>query len=101
MGLVPSIVDRAGHTPVVAAGGIADGRGLAAALSLGASGISMGTRFLASTEAVSTQAEHRALIAHNADDTIRTRVIDLVPGPGPGSCHSDRSRLTEATGRTR
>jgi nitronate monooxygenase len=81
MGLVPSVVDRAGQIPVVAAGGIADGRGLAAALSLGASGISMGTRFLASTEALSSQAEHRALVAHNTDDTIRTRVIDLVRGP--------------------
>lgn len=48
--LIPSVVDVAGDTPVLAAGGIADGRGLAAAMCLGASGVVMGTRFLASTE---------------------------------------------------
>ena len=50
MVLVPQVVDVAGDVPVVAAGGIADGRGLAAALALGAQGVSMGTRFLASHE---------------------------------------------------
>ncbi len=51
MALIPSIVDAVGDVPVVAAGGIADGRGLAAALSLGASAIWVGTRFLAAAEA--------------------------------------------------
>jgi nitronate monooxygenase len=51
MALVPAVVDAVGTTPVVAAGGIADGRGLAAALALGASGVWIGTRFLASSEA--------------------------------------------------
>jgi nitronate monooxygenase len=51
MALVPAVVDAAGRVPVVAAGGIADGRGLAAALALGAAGVALGTRFLASTEA--------------------------------------------------
>lgn len=50
MVLVPEIVDLAGDVPVVAAGGIGDGRGLAAALALGAQGASLGTRFLATTE---------------------------------------------------
>jgi nitronate monooxygenase/enoyl-[acyl-carrier protein] reductase II len=50
MVLVPQVVDIAGDVPVIAAGGIADGRGLAAALALGAQGVSMGTRFLATTE---------------------------------------------------
>ncbi len=50
MVLVPQVVDLAGAVPVLAAGGIADGRGLAAALALGAQGVSMGTRFLASSE---------------------------------------------------
>ena len=48
--LVPAVVDIAGTTPVVAAGGIADGRGVAAALALGAQGACLGTRFLATTE---------------------------------------------------
>ena len=51
MALLPAVVDAAGSVPVVAAGGIADGRGLAAALALGASGVWIGTRFLASAEA--------------------------------------------------
>ena len=51
MALVPAIVDVSGDTPVIAAGGISDGRGIAAALCLGASGAWIGTRFLASDEA--------------------------------------------------
>ncbi len=51
MPLVPTVVDAVKPTPVVAAGGIADGRGLAAALALGAAGVWIGTRFLASHEA--------------------------------------------------
>src|SRR5262249_31237827 len=52
IGLVPAVVDAVAPIPVVAAGGIADGRGLAAALALGAAGISMGTRFTASRESL-------------------------------------------------
>ncbi len=51
LALVPQVVDVADGIPVVAAGGIADGRGLAAALMLGAQGVNIGTRFLAATEA--------------------------------------------------
>ena len=50
MVLGPAVVDVAGEVPVVAAGGIGDGRGIAAAFALGAQGVSLGTRFLASTE---------------------------------------------------
>ena len=50
MVLVPAVVDIAGAVPVVAAGGIADGRGIAAGLVLGAEGVSLGTRFLATTK---------------------------------------------------
>ncbi len=90
MGLVPSAVDRAGDVPVVAAGGIADGRGLAAALALGAAGVSMGTRFLASVEAISTAGEAAALVAHGAEDTVRTPVIDVVRGPAWPDGHDGR-----------
>ncbi len=51
MVLVPQVVDEVSPVPVVAAGGIADGRGLAAALALGAQGANIGTRFIASEEA--------------------------------------------------
>ena len=50
MPLIPSVIDAVGPVPVLAAGGIADGRGLAAALALGADGALLGTRFLASDE---------------------------------------------------
>jgi nitronate monooxygenase len=50
MALVPAVVDAVGPTPVIAAGGVADGRGLAAALALGAAGVWMGSRFLLSAE---------------------------------------------------
>lgn len=90
MGLIPSIVDAAGDVPVVAAGGIADGRGLAAALALGAAGVSMGTRFLASREAISTPQEQAALVAGRAEDTVRTAVVDLIRGPSWPEGHDGR-----------
>jgi len=60
--LVPRVVDSVYPTPVVAAGGIANGRGLAAALALGAEGVVLGTRLIAATES-------------NAHDTYRQKVI--------------------------
>jgi NAD(P)H-dependent flavin oxidoreductase YrpB (nitropropane dioxygenase family) len=70
MPLVPAVVDAVAPTPVVAAGGIADGRGLAAALSLGAAGAWIGTRFLASEEAV-IHARYRERLLHaNENDTV-------------------------------
>jgi nitronate monooxygenase/enoyl-[acyl-carrier protein] reductase II len=68
MVLVPQVVDVAGDIPVVAAGGIADGRGLAAALALGAQGVSMGTRFLASAELrIADEWKHRIVEADAVD----------------------------------
>lgn len=88
--LIPSVVDRAGETPVVAAGGIADGRGLAAALMLGAQGVVLGTRFLATTEALSNPAEAALLTELSAVDTIRTDVYDVVRGPRWPDHHDGR-----------
>lgn len=90
MALIPSVVDRAGDIPVVAAGGIADGRGLAAALVLGAQGITMGTRFLASREAISNPVEAAKLVALGTFDTVRTDVYDVVRGPAWPSGHDGR-----------
>jgi nitronate monooxygenase len=82
LALVPAVVDavreRNDEIVVVAAGGIADGRGLAAALMLGAQGALIGTRFLASDEALISAAAKAKLVAARGDDTIRTRVFDIV-----------------------
>jgi nitronate monooxygenase len=78
--LVPAIVDLVAPTPVIAAGGIVDGRGVAAALVLGAQGALMGTRFCASTEALGRDAAKRRLIEAHGDETARTRVFDIVRG---------------------
>ena len=63
-----------------AAGGIADGRGLAAALALGAAGVSMGTRFTASRESLWDPAMKAATLAAGGDQTEQTRVFDVVRG---------------------
>ncbi len=81
LALVPAVVDMVQgsgqQVPVVAAGGIADGRGLAAALMLGAAGVLMGTRFCASDEWLGTLEAQAALVAGSGDDTLRTRVFDI------------------------
>lgn len=76
--LVPAVVDIAGNVPVVAAGGIADGRGLAAALVLGAAGVLCGTAFYASSEALSHDCAKWAAVAGTGDNTERSSVFDIV-----------------------
>lgn len=80
--LVPEIADylaqAAPATLLVAAGGIADDRGLAAALMLGADGVLIGSRFWASAEALVHSAFQNAAIAADGDATIRTSVVDIV-----------------------
>lgn len=74
MPLVPLIVDAVGdQVPVVAAGGIFDGRGLAAALALGADGVWLGTRFIASPEAQSVKGFKEALVRTGEDGTVISR----------------------------
>jgi NAD(P)H-dependent flavin oxidoreductase YrpB (nitropropane dioxygenase family) len=81
MALVPQAVDVAGGIPVIAAGGIADGRGLVAALALGAQAVIMGTRFVAAEESTPMAAQHRErILASTADDTVYTDVFDIVDG---------------------
>lgn len=78
MALVPSVVDAVAPVPVVAAGGIADGRGLAAALALGASGAWIGTRFLASSEAAIHSHYRERLLNASESDTIHLQnLFDL------------------------
>lgn len=80
--LVPEIADflarESPETLLCAAGGIADGRGLAAALTLGADGVMVGTRFWAAEEALVHPKMHAAGVAATGDDTIRTKVTDIV-----------------------
>lgn len=77
--LVPSLVDRL-SIPVVCAGAVADGRGLAAALMLGASAVQMGTRFIASTECEATPGWKDAIVAASADDLVLTQRLSGVTG---------------------
>jgi enoyl-[acyl-carrier protein] reductase II len=74
MALVPQVVDAVGErVPVVAAGGIVDGRGLAAALALGADGVWVGTRFIATPEARGVAGYKDILLRSHEDDTVVTR----------------------------
>src|SRR5206468_10672343 len=70
--LVPRVVDAVAPTPVVAAGGIADGRGLAAVLALGAQAAVMGTRFLATREARAHPRYKQGLLESTEESTVRT-----------------------------
>jgi nitronate monooxygenase len=81
MALVPQVVDAVG-VPVVAAGGISDGRGLVAALALGAAGVQMGTRFLLACESGAHPAYRRGLLAATEEDTVVTRVFTGRPARG-------------------
>ncbi|GAA4228517.1 nitronate monooxygenase [Streptosporangium album] len=74
---VPVVVDLAAPVPVLAAGGIADGRGVAAALALGAAGALIGTRFQATTEALVASATAKAIVEGRGQDTERSRVLDI------------------------
>ncbi|MCW5853537.1 MAG: nitronate monooxygenase [Anaerolineae bacterium] len=93
--LLPQGVTVAEGRPVLAAGGLVDGRGLAAMLCLGADGIVMGTRFLMTTEAPTSEAHRQAIL--NADDTVASKVFDTlwaVDWPGV-TVRTIRNRLVE------
>jgi enoyl-[acyl-carrier protein] reductase II len=78
MALVPQVVQAVSPIPVLAAGGIADGRGLAAALVLGAQGINVGTRFLASTEAGISEVWKQAICSAESEDAVKIEFADYV-----------------------
>lgn len=91
----------AGTTPVVAAGGIADGRGVAAALALGAQGACLGTRFLATTEMTIDPAWKRRILAAQAEDAVKVensaRVMPPFTIPQTGRPYAPRSLRTPLT----
>jgi enoyl-[acyl-carrier protein] reductase II len=83
LALVPQVVDAVSPIPVVAAGGIFDGRGIAAALMLGAAGVNLGTRFIATKEAPVPEEWKQAIAQANSEDAIKVDVInDISPLPG-------------------
>jgi nitronate monooxygenase len=90
--IVPSIVDlAAGRVPVAAAGGIGDGRGLAAMMMLGAAGVLLGTRFYASQECDGAEEAKKRICAATGGSTVRGIIFDLSrnnvwPAPFNGRC---------------
>jgi nitronate monooxygenase len=90
--IVPSVVDlAAGRVPVVAAGGLADGRGLAAMMMLGAAGVMLGTRFYASRECDGPEEAKKRICAASSGNSIRSIIFDISrnnvwPAPFTGRC---------------
>src|SRR5690348_3581065 len=76
--IVPAVIDlAAGRVPVVAAGGLADGRGLAAMMILGASGVMLGTRFYASLECDGADEAKKRICAADSGETVRSIIFDV------------------------
>lgn len=102
MALVPMVVDAVGPIPVIAAGGIADGRGMAAALALGADGVLLGTRFLASDESPLHPNFKQAIIDSDGHDTVLTEIPDICQAkvwPGAMSRATRNSFIERWSGR--
>ncbi|PJN04075.1 2-nitropropane dioxygenase [Streptomyces sp. CB01201] len=90
--LIPAVLDvTQGAVPLVAAGGFADGRGLAAALALGADGVMMGTRFAATEESLATAGFKATLVSAATTDTVNTRSFDVVRGIPWDTAYTARS----------
>lgn len=101
--LVPEVADliaaQSPETLLCAAGGIGDGRGLAAAMMLGADGVLMGSRLWASKEANVSRAMHAAALDASGDDTIRSQVMDLARKLDWPDCYTARVLENEFTRR--
>ena len=97
MVLTPMVVDAVAPIPVLTAGGVADGRGLAAAIALGADGVLLGTRFLASVESPLHPNFKQAIVDSDGHDTALSEIPDIAAGevwPGAMS-RSRRNRFIE------
>lgn len=100
MALVPQVVDAVAPLPVLAAGGIADRRGVAAAAALGAAGVWVGTRFLAATEANIHDHYQARVIASSGDDTLYSELFDIGwPNAPLRTLKNTTTRLWEDAGR--
>src|SRR5207247_5723961 len=84
--LIPQVIDAVHPIPVIAAAGVADGRGFAAVLALGAQGVQLGTRFLASTEATIGDDWKQAILAASSEDAVKAEFWpDIYPPVREGS----------------
>jgi NAD(P)H-dependent flavin oxidoreductase YrpB (nitropropane dioxygenase family) len=95
--LTPMVVDAVAPVPVLTAGGVADGRGLAAAIALGADGVLLGTRFLATVESPLHKNFKQAIVDSDGHDTALSEIPDIAAGkvwPGAMS-RSRRNRFIE------
>jgi NAD(P)H-dependent flavin oxidoreductase YrpB (nitropropane dioxygenase family) len=98
--LLPRTVDAISPVPVLASGGIGDGRAIAAALQLGAQGVSLGTRFVASDEAFVHPAHKQRIVESNAADTVRNVLFDTWWPEAPSRILRNKTVLEwEAAGR--
>ena len=98
--LLPQVVDAVAPLPVLAAGGIADHRGVAAAVALGAAGVWVGTRFLAATEANIHEQYRAQVMASSADDTLYSELFDIGwPAAPLRTLKNSTTRLWEEAGR--
>jgi nitronate monooxygenase len=97
--LLPAVVDAVHPIPVLAAGGICDGRGLAAALALGACGALTGTRFYATEESLAPPAAKARVVQGAGDQTVRTRVFDIARGIDWPAPFTGRALQNAFTGR--
>jgi NAD(P)H-dependent flavin oxidoreductase YrpB (nitropropane dioxygenase family) len=97
MPLIPMVVDAVAPVPILAAGGFADGRGLIAALALGAEGILLGTRFLATVESPLPANFKQAIVDSDGHDTQLSETPDIAAGlVWPGAMtRSRRNRFVE------
>jgi enoyl-[acyl-carrier protein] reductase II len=93
LALIPQVVDAISPLPVLAAGGIADGRGLAAALVLGAQGANIGTRFLASEEASAHEAWKQAILTADSEDAVRFAVWKEIFPPSSSRAYETVPRV--------
>jgi nitronate monooxygenase len=96
--LLPAVVDAVAPVPVIGAGGIADGRGIAAALMLGAEGVWLGTRFLATNECGTSDAYKARVVGADGADTVLTDVFDIavgMPWPEEVSGRAIRNQFVE------
>ncbi len=93
MALIPQVVDAVAPIPVLAAGAVADGRGLAAALVLGAQGANVGTRFLASEEASADESWKRTILATESEDVVRFEVWKEIFPPASEGAYETAPRV--------